>query len=372
MTEKEKILVRAGNVGRFDVNAGGLAVVEKKKVEKRKKVDKILQSGSKKRSIPVNDESDTKQTDSRKRIRRNDSPSAPNVNALKSKRGVSGPSANFLQQIRVEQRQSENLKRSHASRNHRGFESRGGKSLTGRLGIEVPSPLPKNLDGPNHTNDVAFDGLRHSEDLTDSLGVDEHLEEVQDAQHTERIADAIYIHYGGPLPLAEELEQHRQCVDKDVGDDYDLDWLPHLETPLLNHNAVEPLFATAEQYDYVDAIEKPDFSNYFNEDIAAGSDDSFENPAINYGLVAPKTPTECKSIQEALQAKRDAYFEWTGVESPMTDQRQSHQQQWLEIYDAFSLFYESKPDELCPYLIQLDSSDWDGSVMRWKHVEDVL
>jgi len=91
---------------------------------------------------------------------------------------------------------------------------------------------------------------------------------------------------------------------------------------------------------------------------------------VDYGNVPPKNYAECMGIERTLDVTHNACFEWTGHEAPMTDQRQAYDLQWEEIYASFQSSYGTEFEEQWPFLIKLSPSNWNGSVMKWRHVKD--
>ena len=85
--------------------------------------------------------------------------------------------------------------------------------------------------------------------------------------------------------------------------------------------------------------------------------------------LVPRSESQRQSIDDALKATRQAYFEWAGYEAPQTDRSTSYLSQWQHIRAAFEGFYWG--GEEVPYIPQLPP--WYTTLEDWPaHEKDFM
>ena len=84
--------------------------------------------------------------------------------------------------------------------------------------------------------------------------------------------------------------------------------------------------------------------------------------------VRPVSAQEAQSLYNALQYTRDAYFEWTGEEAPVTNLEDAYNVQYREIRGAFRLWWNStgNPRRLEPPPRLRWIRRWTGTVEDWE------
>lgn len=86
--------------------------------------------------------------------------------------------------------------------------------------------------------------------------------------------------------------------------------------------------------------------------------------AVDFRGVDPASEAESQTLDEALQFTRDAFFEWTGYDAPITDRRKSYFYQWEQLHLAFDDYdWSAEKDGATPYLYQ--SLPWYTSFDHW-------
>ena len=88
--------------------------------------------------------------------------------------------------------------------------------------------------------------------------------------------------------------------------------------------------------------------------------------------VRPATADEAQSLYNALQYTRDAYFEWTGEEAPVTNLEDCYATQYREIKAAFRVWWDSakNPRRLDPTPALRWVRRWSGALEDWEPPED--
>ena len=85
--------------------------------------------------------------------------------------------------------------------------------------------------------------------------------------------------------------------------------------------------------------------------------------------LVPRSESQRQSIDDALKATRQAYFEWAGYRAPETDRSTSYLSQWQHIHAEFEGFYWG--GEEVPYIPQL--SPWFTTLEDWPaHQKDFM
>lgn len=95
-------------------------------------------------------------------------------------------------------------------------------------------------------------------------------------------------------------------------------------------------------------------------------------PQIDCRTLPPRTESERLSIEAALQATREAYFEYTGYPAPTTNRNRSYDSQWRSIRASFEEFdWSEEPDGQAPYFPHLPP--WYTTIEQWPpHPKDSM
>ncbi len=96
------------------------------------------------------------------------------------------------------------------------------------------------------------------------------------------------------------------------------------------------------------------------------------DPKIDCRKLKPITQSDRQSLDEALQATREAFFEHTGFKAPRTDRNTSYMTQWWHIRRDFESYdWSEQADGQAPYFPQLPP--WYTTIREWPpHTKDTM
>lgn len=90
----------------------------------------------------------------------------------------------------------------------------------------------------------------------------------------------------------------------------------------------------------------------------------------DFTRVPPKTELERKTLNEALQLTRDAYFKISATQAPYTDPHLSYEDQWQQISTSFDIAWSLETfvfDQAPPALPKLSAQNWGKSLTEWEY-----
>lgn len=96
------------------------------------------------------------------------------------------------------------------------------------------------------------------------------------------------------------------------------------------------------------------------------------DPKIDCRKLKPITDSDRTSLDDALQATREAFFEYTGFHAPRTDRNASYMSQWWHIRREFESYdWSEQADGQAPYFPQLPP--WYTTIREWPpHTKDTM
>jgi len=96
------------------------------------------------------------------------------------------------------------------------------------------------------------------------------------------------------------------------------------------------------------------------------------DPKIDCRKLKPITDSDRTSLDDALQATREAFFEYTGFHAPRTDRNASYMCQWWHIRRDFESYdWSEQADGQAPYFPQLPP--WYTTIREWPpHTKDTM
>lgn len=182
-------------------------------------------------------------------------------------------------------------------------------------------------------------------------------------QETRRLED----YFGGPLPHEEDLKTHRASVRHLLGEDC----MAEYEGGFKYSRYAYPKRSVEPEHRHFEGAQKakPILRRQNGTDIRAAKD---AHAITDYREVAPANELQCQSIERALQATREAFFEYTGFEAPITKRTESYAAQWNQIRSGFEEFdWSEEPDGEAPYFPHLPA--WHTSLETIPaHVKDTM
>jgi hypothetical protein len=175
-------------------------------------------------------------------------------------------------------------------------------------------------------------------------------------------------YFGSLLPHQQDLEVHRASIRQMLGEDSTADDDgDSVSSPYgYRKRSVAPV-----QIRHHEGIQKAQtaLQNQKRTDIRAAKD---AHAKSDYRRVAPANKLQCQNIERALQATREAFFEYTGFEAPTTKRTESYTAQWNQIRSDFEEFdWSEQPDAEAPYFPHLPA--WHISLENMPaHVKDTM
>lgn len=191
-----------------------------------------------------------------------------------------------------------------------------------------------------------------------------HLTPVEDRlASVRRLGD----YFDRPLPHEQDLEIHRASIRQMLGEDNTAD---DDGDSVSNSYGYRKRSVAPAQIRYHEVIQKAQTTSRDKRtDIRADKD---AHAKTDYREVAPINELQCQNIESALQATREAFFEYTGFEALITKRTESYAAQWSRIRSDFENFdWSEEPDGEAPYFPNLPA--WHTSLENMPvHVKDTM
>ena len=399
----EQLQVKRGNAnGRYLKNAGGRAIDEKTRNERRAKEDeRIAKAQQKENAMPAT--------------------SAPSLSSAPSKKGAASEPAKSRKRNRNDGHEFSELSENHVSIQQRPHKRiRPARKEHGdpakdddlamfdqpQLIMEDPDPSQRyQLGNPARKEAI------HGENATveeasgeSSSGEDEEYVDggVPGPEVEVEDDDEIYMPTDMPDSMTgkergyNEVEEEDDEVEGDEGDDGDLDdegHEPETVTPdqapkdpchqlsgasdaeakvtdLKAHRKWVKELLYEDQEDYASSLERrrtaqpsTRFPNAINPTSASGATAS----PIDYSEVAPSNDREISSLAVALCPTKKMFWEWTGQTVPQPDREKSYGYQFRELHKAFEDWWSKNSKGPLPILVGV--THWGTSVDDWEPVK---
>lgn len=282
--------------------------------------------------------------------------------------GIEGPTINFVKQHRADMRARNKGKMGH----QRTKISKVLRQTTGILNERSETrseSLGSHSMADPEVPEVEMSGSEFDNgEQSDTCDTDDaHASSEEPDQPHGRLRPTLRLpeYFGGPLPFAQDLENHRKRVSRYLGEEFVADDEVYPESLVMFEQSSSPQGGGDPKSKATSKAKEPR-----SRKARARVPIVDVNSRIDYSKVAPETEHECQRVSEALIATREAYFEYTGHLAPTTNRDGSYCSQWEEIWAGFQEYdWSEEQDGEPPYLPKLMA--WNTSVADWPpHVKD--